>query len=319
MVVRQVVPRVAVGAVVLADGAPLALAHVRAPQVPVAGLAQPVLEPAEPGDPFTFCTHFDFSWFRRPFDPHMRRSPGNRAPGSHQYPSRTHSRASLRTGDRRFGPGARDHYVMAREAGGHDYRSAGVGRPTLSPMERQAGVEGWRGPPAPREEQARRWRFTRSAATGSAAVTRGATGESIQGTLPPRIPGSGQTGTAAKGVPHGHCHAKPRIVVGVDERPASLAALRWAAREAGLRAAWLQVVQAWERARWRVAPTPRASARAARTRTGPRRAPAGGASDELRPAQAIPGHRGGGRGPGHSGAARPRGGRGQQYLTEANQ
>ena len=46
----------------------------------------------------------------------------------------------------------------------------------------------------------------------------------------------------------------PRIVVGVDESPASLAALRWAAREAGLRAARLQVVQAWERARWRVAP-----------------------------------------------------------------
>ena len=46
----------------------------------------------------------------------------------------------------------------------------------------------------------------------------------------------------------------PRIVVGVDESPASLAALRWAAREAGLRAARLQVVRAWERARWRVAP-----------------------------------------------------------------
>ncbi len=49
-------------------------------------------------------------------------------------------------------------------------------------------------------------------------------------------------------------HGKPRIVVGVDESPASLAALRWAAREAGLRATRLQVVQAWERARWRVAP-----------------------------------------------------------------
>jgi len=49
-------------------------------------------------------------------------------------------------------------------------------------------------------------------------------------------------------------HGNPRIVVGVDESPASLAALRWAAREAGLRATRLQVVQAWERARWRVAP-----------------------------------------------------------------
>jgi nucleotide-binding universal stress UspA family protein len=49
-------------------------------------------------------------------------------------------------------------------------------------------------------------------------------------------------------------HGKPRIVVGVDESPASLAALRWAAREAGLRATRLQVVRAWERARWRLAP-----------------------------------------------------------------
>jgi nucleotide-binding universal stress UspA family protein len=46
----------------------------------------------------------------------------------------------------------------------------------------------------------------------------------------------------------------PRIVVGVDESPASLAALRWAAREAGLRAARLQVVRALEFVRWRIAP-----------------------------------------------------------------
>ena len=49
-------------------------------------------------------------------------------------------------------------------------------------------------------------------------------------------------------------HGSSRIVVGVDESSASLAALRWAAREAGLRAARLQVVCAWERARWRLAP-----------------------------------------------------------------
>ena len=47
MVVGEVGPRLAVGAVVLADRAPLALAQVRTPQVPVAGLAQPVLELAE--------------------------------------------------------------------------------------------------------------------------------------------------------------------------------------------------------------------------------------------------------------------------------
>src|SRR5215470_5696612 len=57
VVMRQVAPGLAVRAVVLADRAPLALAHVGPPQVPVAGLAQPVLEPPEPGGPFTFCTH----------------------------------------------------------------------------------------------------------------------------------------------------------------------------------------------------------------------------------------------------------------------
>src|SRR5262249_29710633 len=42
VVVREVLPGGAAGAVVLAHSAPLALAQVRAPQVPVAGLAQPV-------------------------------------------------------------------------------------------------------------------------------------------------------------------------------------------------------------------------------------------------------------------------------------
>ena len=93
-------------------------------------------------------------------------------------------------------------------------------------------------------------------AGSAAAVTRGATGESMQGTFCPSADSGlgpdwnrGERGAAMK-----TAHGKPRIVVGVDESPASLAALRWAAREAGLRAAWLQVVQAWERARWRVAP-----------------------------------------------------------------
>ena len=50
MVVRQVLPRGPVGAVVLAHRAPLPLAHVRAPVVPVARLAEAVLEPAEGRD-----------------------------------------------------------------------------------------------------------------------------------------------------------------------------------------------------------------------------------------------------------------------------
>ncbi len=44
------------------------------------------------------------------------------------------------------------------------------------------------------------------------------------------------------------------IVVGVDGSAASLAALRWAGREAGLRGASLWVVRAWEGTAYRLAP-----------------------------------------------------------------
>ena len=54
MIVRQVVPRVAVGAVVFADCAPLSFAEIRAPQIPVTGLPQAVVEPAETVDPLSF-------------------------------------------------------------------------------------------------------------------------------------------------------------------------------------------------------------------------------------------------------------------------
>ena len=57
VVVRQVVPRLPVRAVVLADRAPLPLADVRSPPVPVARLAKPVLHPAEPGRAVTFGAH----------------------------------------------------------------------------------------------------------------------------------------------------------------------------------------------------------------------------------------------------------------------
>ena len=46
----------------------------------------------------------------------------------------------------------------------------------------------------------------------------------------------------------------PRIVVGIDGSSASLAALRWAVREAGLRQTALHVVRAWEDTAKRVAP-----------------------------------------------------------------
>src|SRR5689334_11793574 len=57
MVVRQVGPGLAVRAVVLADGPPLPLAGVRPPLVPGAGLAQPVLQPPEPGDALALRGH----------------------------------------------------------------------------------------------------------------------------------------------------------------------------------------------------------------------------------------------------------------------
>ncbi|HEY5988306.1 MAG TPA: universal stress protein [Streptosporangiaceae bacterium] len=47
---------------------------------------------------------------------------------------------------------------------------------------------------------------------------------------------------------------RQRIVVGVQGSPASLAALRWAGREAGLRDTKVQVVRAWEHDARRVAP-----------------------------------------------------------------
>jgi nucleotide-binding universal stress UspA family protein len=93
-------------------------------------------------------------------------------------------------------------------------------------------------------------------AGSAAAVTRGATGGSMQGTFCPSADSrlGPDWNRGERGAAMNIAHGKPRIVVGVDESPASLAALRWAAREAGLRATRLQVVQAWERARWRVAP-----------------------------------------------------------------
>ncbi len=59
LVVRQVLPRRAVLAVVLPHSPPLPLREVRAPVVPVARLAQPVLEAAEALDPLALDAHAD--------------------------------------------------------------------------------------------------------------------------------------------------------------------------------------------------------------------------------------------------------------------
>ena len=57
VVVREVRPGLAVGAVVLTDGAPLPLADVRPPEVPVVRLAQPVLELPERAHPVPLSPH----------------------------------------------------------------------------------------------------------------------------------------------------------------------------------------------------------------------------------------------------------------------
>src|ERR1019366_3656647 len=59
-IVRQVIPRIAARAAILPDRAPLPLAHIRSPQVPVTGLPQPVLQPPEPVYPIPFSTHRRF-------------------------------------------------------------------------------------------------------------------------------------------------------------------------------------------------------------------------------------------------------------------
>ena len=57
LIMGQVLPRRAALAVVLADRAPLALAQVGAPVVPIAGVHEPVLETSEGRHPFAFCAH----------------------------------------------------------------------------------------------------------------------------------------------------------------------------------------------------------------------------------------------------------------------
>src|SRR4029077_7152638 len=58
LIMRQVIPGVAIGTVVLPHRAPLPLADIRPPPVPLrTGLPQPVLQPPEPGYPIPFSTH----------------------------------------------------------------------------------------------------------------------------------------------------------------------------------------------------------------------------------------------------------------------
>src|SRR5215472_12929505 len=68
VIMRQVIPRVAIGAVVLPDRAPLPLADIRSPPVPLSGLEQPVFQWAESGDSLTLCAHHHSltAWRTRP-------------------------------------------------------------------------------------------------------------------------------------------------------------------------------------------------------------------------------------------------------------
>src|SRR5262249_21784184 len=70
VVVRDVLPGGAALAVVLADGAPLPLAQVRAPVVPGPGLPESVLEPAERLDAIALRAHLrSFRRFPRLYRP----------------------------------------------------------------------------------------------------------------------------------------------------------------------------------------------------------------------------------------------------------
>src|SRR6185312_14707410 len=71
VIMRQVIPCVAVGAVVLADRSPLPLADVRTPPVPVACLQQSVFQLAEAGDPVRLRTHGVSSEGHRPVVAHL--------------------------------------------------------------------------------------------------------------------------------------------------------------------------------------------------------------------------------------------------------
>ncbi len=57
VIVRQIIPRIAVSAVILPDRPPLPLAHIRSPPVPLPALAQPVLQPASLFHALTFRAH----------------------------------------------------------------------------------------------------------------------------------------------------------------------------------------------------------------------------------------------------------------------
>ena len=57
VVVGKIVPGLAVGAVVLTNGAPLALAHVRPPPIPIARRPEAIFQMAEGGSTIPFVTH----------------------------------------------------------------------------------------------------------------------------------------------------------------------------------------------------------------------------------------------------------------------
>ena len=57
VIVREIVPRLPVSAVILTHGTPLAFADIRSPQIPVTSLAQAVLEPAEAVDALPLVAH----------------------------------------------------------------------------------------------------------------------------------------------------------------------------------------------------------------------------------------------------------------------
>ena len=111
---RRVIARPAVRAVILPDRAPLPLARIRPPQIPVAGPPQPVLQPPEPSHPVPFGAHHSHLRLvaqpsRGSHEPYDSPAAGDLSPPArHFHLGGNHGRAGHRSGEaRKEGPSER--------------------------------------------------------------------------------------------------------------------------------------------------------------------------------------------------------------------
>src|SRR5262249_47734963 len=85
VIMRQVIPRVAVGALIPRHRPPLPLANIRPPPVPSPRLQQPVLQPAEPGDPIALRAHYHSLTASRPCGSSTRQALPGSSPRRHAF------------------------------------------------------------------------------------------------------------------------------------------------------------------------------------------------------------------------------------------